>query len=85
MGSSAKKLTRLLLTLTLAVTAFNTGCAVHARVYDSYDHGYRAWAPESGFYVRWEHETHRSHKDFNKRSEQDKNAYWKWRHDHDQH
>jgi hypothetical protein len=82
MRSPAKKLTLLLFTLSLLATVFNTGCVARARVYDSYDHHYRAWAPESGFYVRWEHETHRSHMDYKKRGDDDKNAYWKWRRDH---
>lgn len=86
MRSPAKKLSRLLFTLSLFAMVFNTGCAVRGRVYDSYDHQYRSWAPENGNYTRWEQQNHRTHEDYKKRSDQDKNAYWKWRHDqnHDQ-
>lgn len=82
MKSLAKKLAPLLFAFSLMATVFNTGCAVHARVYDSYDHQYRSWAPESGFYIQWEQETHRHHRDFNRRNDDDKSAYWKWRYDH---
>jgi len=82
MRSFAKQLAPLVFALSLGAAALTSGCTVHARVYDSYDHQYRAWAPETTYYVQWEQETHRSHEDFNKRSNADKDAYWKWRHDH---
>ncbi len=83
MNSPAKKLTHLLLAMSLVAAVFGTGCTAHARVYDSYGHQYRAWAPESGFYVQWESETHRRHMDFHRRDDNDRNDYWRWRHDHD--
>jgi hypothetical protein len=82
MTSPAKKLTHLL-AMSLVAVVFSTGCAVHARVYDSYDHRYRAWAPENGFYIQWEDETHRRHMGYHRRDDDDRNAYWRWRHDHD--
>jgi hypothetical protein len=36
-------------------------------------------------YVQWEHETHREHQDFNKRSDPDKREYQDWRQKHGQH
>lgn len=59
-----------------------TGCAGHARVYDSYDHQYHAWAPERSHYTEWEHETHKSHKDYKKRSADEQKQYWQWRQSH---
>ena len=82
MRSFTKKLAPLVFALSLTATALTTGCAVHARVYDSYDHQYRAWAPENSYYIEWEHDTNRSHEDFKKRSSSDQEAYWEWRHDH---
>jgi hypothetical protein len=62
------------------------GCAVHARVYDPYYHDYHAWGGETAYYNQWEHDTHRDHVDFNHRKDEDKKAYWDWRHSHpDQH
>jgi hypothetical protein len=50
------------------------------RVYDPYYHDYHAWDGEVTYYSQWEHDTHRDHMDFNKRSDDDKKAYWDWRH-----
>ncbi len=74
------------LLLAAALLAPNiTGCAVHARVYDPYYHDYHNWDTENGYYVQWEHDTHRDHKDFNKRSKDEQKEYWDWRHSHEQH
>lgn len=58
-----------------------TGCAPHRQVY--------VWGPgEQTYYVQWEDENHRQHRDWNDRSDADHQAYWKWRkhhHDHDNH
>ncbi len=70
----------LLLASVLAVPVFSTGCAAHVRVYDPYYHDYHVWATETPYYTQWEHDTHRDHMDFNKRSDDDKKAYWDWRH-----
>jgi hypothetical protein len=70
----------LLLAAVLAAPVFGTGCAAHVRVYDPYYHDYHGWDGETTFYAQWEHDTHRDHREFNKRSDDDKKAYWDWRH-----
>lgn len=58
-----------------------SGCA--ARVYDPYYHDYHYWNhDEVVYYQQWEHDTHRDHKDFKSRSQDEQNEYWKWRHSH---
>lgn len=72
-----RKLGRLLLVSVLMVPLFGTGCAPHRQVY--------AWTPgEETYYVQWEHETHRQHLDYDRRSKDEQNSYWKWRHHHQQ-
>jgi hypothetical protein len=63
------------------------GCSDHEyRVYDPGYRDYHTWNhDEDVYYGRWEHDTHRDHVDFRKRSDADKNEYWKWRHDQDHH
>ncbi|MGA2350049.1 MAG: hypothetical protein ABSF70_06430 [Terracidiphilus sp.] len=80
-----KTLAPLLLTTTLAIAPFSIGCEDHAGVYDPYHHDYHEWAPEAGHYSQWERENHKDHMDFNKRSDDDKKAYWDWRHSSDHH
>lgn len=86
-----KKLASFGLVAALAVPLLTTGCTVHAhaRVYDSYQHGYRHWnSGEERNYESWEHDTHHQHKDYNQRSKANQDAYWQWRHNHkgnDQH
>ena len=82
MRSLAKNFTPLLFAAFLAIAIFSTGCEVHARVYDPYYHDYHVWAPEATYYSRWERDNHRDHMDFNKRNDDDKKAYWDWRHSH---
>ena len=61
-----------------------TGCVPHRQ--EAY-----VWGPgEQTYYVQWEDENHRQHRDWNARSDADHKAYWKWRkhhgpHDHDNH
>jgi len=75
----------LLLAAALISPALTTGCAVHARVYDP-DHGdYHVWAGETVYYNQWEHDTHRDHRDFNKRSKEEQKEYWNWRHNQPDH
>jgi hypothetical protein len=83
MGSIFRKFTVGLFAAALVVPLLGTGCAARVRVYDPYYHDYHAWAGESGYYVQWEHDTHRNHEDFDRRSDSDKKAYWDWRHSHD--
>jgi len=70
-------LSRLLLAAVLMTPLFATGCAPHREVY--------AWGPgETTYYVQWEHETHRDHVAWERRSDADHRAYWAWRkHHHD--
>lgn len=70
----------LLLTAALAIPLCSTGCEAHARVYDPYYGDYHVWTGETAYYGRWEHDTHRDHRDFNRRSDADKKEYWDWRH-----
>lgn len=70
---------------TLASSSLMTGCAVHARVYDPYYHDYHGWNGETVYYNQWEHDTHREHRDFNKRNDDEKKEYWDWRHKQNDH
>jgi hypothetical protein len=80
---------RILGTLLLAAALISpvaiTGCAARAsyRVYDPYYEDYHVWdGHENGFYLRWESETHRDHRDFDKRDKNEQKEYWDWRHSH---
>ena len=66
----------LFLAAALLSPTFITGCAVHARVYDTYGPG------EDVYYARWEHETHRDHVAYAQRKADEQREYWKWRHSH---
>jgi hypothetical protein len=69
------RLGRLLLASTLIIPLFGTGCAEHRRVY--------AWGPgETIYYGQWEHDTHRQHIDYERRSAAEQKQYWNWRHHH---
>lgn len=60
------------------------GCAV--RMYDRDHDDYHRWNHhEDGFYIEWEHDTHRDHRDFRDRDDNDKREYWNWRHNHHDH
>ncbi|MGA2889308.1 MAG: hypothetical protein ABSE51_14760 [Terracidiphilus sp.] len=85
MSSFSKNFTPLIFVTILATALFSTGCEGNVRVYDPYYHDYHEWAPESGYYSQWEHDTHRDHMDFKKRNDADKKAYWDWRHSNDHH
>jgi hypothetical protein len=85
-----RKLSRTLSTIALSAALFApvliAGCSAHAgyRSYDSYHNDYHTWNDgEVVYYSNWEHETHRDHRDFKKRSADEQKDYWKWRHDHD--
>jgi hypothetical protein len=59
-----------------------TGCAVH-RVYDPDHNDYHHWNNhETTFYVQWEGETHRDHREFAQRNPDEQKEYWNWRHAH---
>jgi hypothetical protein len=72
----------LLLAAALASPMFiSSGCAAHTRYYDASHNDYHDWNhDEVVHYNQWEHDTHRDHQDFNKRSDSDKQEYWTWRH-----
>ena len=75
----------LLLAAVFAAPLFMSGCAVRARVYDPYYSDYHVWAGETGYYDRWEHDTHRDHEDFNRRNKDEQKEYWNWRHNQGDH
>jgi len=60
-----------------------SGCAVHARYYDTVHADYHVWGPaEREPYARWEAEQHRQHVEYKKLKEEDRRTYWNWRHEH---
>jgi hypothetical protein len=64
----------------LAAPAVVTGCATH-RVYDLAYSDYHVWnGQEVVLYQRWEGDTHREHKEFNKRPADEQKLYWTWHH-----
>ncbi len=74
---------RAALVAALAAPVIATGCAVHARYYDRAHSDYHVWgAAEVQPYGRWETENHRTHVDYGKLKDKDRQAYWNWRHDH---
>jgi hypothetical protein len=63
--------------------AMSTGCVARAsyRVYDPYYSDYhRCDDHVSTFYLQWEGETRRDHRDFDKRDKDEQKDYWTWRH-----
>jgi hypothetical protein len=84
MSTRDRLLTSLLTALALAAPVAVAGCATHS-VYDDDYRDYHHWnGNENVFYIRWESETHRDHRDFDRRSDQERREYWQWRHhDHD--
>ena len=61
------------------------GCAARAsyRVYDPDHDDYHRWDNhETSFYLQWEGESHREHRDFDKREKDEQKDYWNWRHKH---
>lgn len=74
------RIASLLMAAAISSPLLFTGCEVHGRVYDSYDHQYRRWAPESSYYSEWENGTHRRHERYERRSREEQQEYWEWRH-----
>ncbi|HVB86813.1 MAG TPA: hypothetical protein VNK23_09160 [Candidatus Dormibacteraeota bacterium] len=61
------------------------GCAAHAeyRTYDPDDGTYHYWNNgENTYYMQWETETHRHHRDYRKRNQNEQRQYWQWRQTH---
>jgi hypothetical protein len=66
----------------LAAPAVLSSCEEH-RGYDVAYYDGHAWNDtEEGFYVKWEGDTHRDHRDFNQRSADEQKEYWSWRQSH---
>ena len=82
MHTRLKWLPSLLMAGVLVIPAVITGCAEHTtRVYDPYYSDYHVWdRNEVVYYQRWEGDTHREHKDFNRRNADEQKEYWNWRH-----
>jgi hypothetical protein len=80
MRSILRRFAPMLLAAAIAVPVLCNGCTAGVRVYDPYYHDYHGWAAETPYYNQWEHDTHRDHRDFDKRSDADKKEYWDWRH-----
>jgi hypothetical protein len=80
MRSLLRCFTSFLLATVIAIPLFCGGCAARVDVYDPYYRDHHVWAAEEPYYAQWEHDTHRDHMDFNKRSDADKKEYWDWRH-----
>lgn len=69
-----------------------TACVTHrgyardgteVRVYDVDHRDYHPWNDgEVVYYQRWEADTHREHRDFNRRDKGEQREYWTWRHAH---
>ncbi|HEX4757351.1 MAG TPA: hypothetical protein VH308_05180 [Terracidiphilus sp.] len=66
-----------------AAALLMTGCTVHAAYYDPYYHDRHVWSGEVTYYNQWEHDTHREHRDFGRRRDEEKKEYWEWRHSHE--
>jgi len=67
----------------MAAVVSLSGCAVHARYYDTAHGDYHVWGPsEREPYARWEAEQHRHHVEYKKLNKEDRQAYWNWRHEH---
>lgn len=64
------------------------GCTAHVgyRSYDPYYHDYHTWNDAEGpYYNQWIIETHHDHVDYRHLHRSDRDAYWRWRHDHGDH
>jgi hypothetical protein len=73
----------MLLAAALVASPVFSGCAARVRYYDEDHRDYHYWNhDEAVYYQRWENETHRDHKDFDRRSDEEKKEYWNWRHSH---
>lgn len=75
-----------LLATALISPAVISGCSGHVRVYDAEYRDYHYWDhDEDVYYRRWEGDTHREHRDFDRRSDAERREYWQWRHHHEDH
>jgi hypothetical protein len=69
MRSMFKHVAPLLLAVAITSPALITGCRSQETVY----------------YNQWEHDTHREHRDLNKRTDSEQKEYSDWRRSHDHH
>jgi hypothetical protein len=69
MQSSFKHFAPLLLAVAITSPVLTTGCRSQEDVY----------------YNQWEHETHRDHRDLNRRTDAEQREYSEWRRSHDHH
>ena len=66
----------------LAAPVMLTGCATNPQ-YAEYHNHHDVWSEsEVGFYVTWENDTHRQHREWNDRDNREQQEYWSWRHSH---
>lgn len=65
----------------MAAPVVMSGCAARTRFYDADRRDYQQWnRSDQVFYVQWENDTHRRHRDFRDRSSREREEYWEWRH-----
>ena len=75
---------RSLLVATLCAPLFLGGCAARVgyRSYDPYYRDYHIWgAGEVPYYNNWIIETRRPHVEYRRLRRQDRENYWRWRHE----
>ena len=74
----------IVLTLRRIVTVLIASAGIACMPHQYYDDGhsdYHRWNnQESGFYLRWESDGHRDHREFNQRNADEQREYWGWRH-----
>src|SRR5262249_19727473 len=62
------------------------GCATHHNYNPYYYREYPEWDDhDRTYYLFWENETHREHREYLRRSEREQRVYWEWRRHHDRH
>lgn len=84
MKGTRMRRTFLILPILLAVTLL-TGCAARVtyRTYDPYYRDYHVWGDaEVPYFNRWVIETRRPHVEYRRLHREDRERYWRWRHDH---
>lgn len=90
MRGNWKKIDSLFIAAVFAGLLGASACATRGtvRVYDPVYRDYHNWNhDEDGYYRQWERDNHQRDEDFNRRSQQEQDEYWRWRHQHenDQH
>jgi hypothetical protein len=66
----------------LAAPMMLTACATNPQ-YAEYHGHHDVWTEsEVSFYVTWESDTHRQHRNWNDRDAHEQQEYWSWRHSH---